>query len=284
MAAQACIAVAQLQRLRGVGHTEAVIVAQIVAHEVAAGHVATAALRARRAWRVAVMGGRVVVLGDQFRPDIFAPRRCAGVMALRADGIAAEAKLAGMRIVAVRAAHAGRVHAALGEGAVLEDFLVNLAVDFVQASAQGRGQVVVIQRTLGAIAVAQRRTPAVTACAGLDFAAVAAIAEVDHQAAVAQIEAFGLSGPGQVIGGRAVTTLATHPQRLPVAGKLPGLAIEATLEAGGMAFDTHEVGVLLRATPVQRIAIVDPLRGVEVEPGLLLDIPGGAQGLQAPAR
>ncbi|MNF15695.1 hypothetical protein D3C80_2184170 [compost metagenome] len=69
-----------------------------------------------------------------------------------------------------------------------------------------------------------------------------------------------------------------------MAGKLPGLAIEATLEAGGMALDAHEVGVLLRATPVQRIAIVDPLRGVEVEPGLLLDIPGGAQGLQAPAR
>ena len=70
MATQAGIAMPKLQGLGGVGHAEAVVVAQVVAHVVAAGHVATGALRARRALRMAMVRGRAR------RPSRSATARC----------------------------------------------------------------------------------------------------------------------------------------------------------------------------------------------------------------
>ncbi|MOA13752.1 hypothetical protein D3C78_1338150 [compost metagenome] len=100
---------------------------------------------------------------------------------------------------------------------------------------------------------------------------------------IAQVGTLRLASPDQMVGGWSVTALAADTQCLPVAGELAQVAVEAPLEAGGVAFDAHEVGILLRAAPVQRIAMVDALVGIQVEPGPLFHIPGGAERLQAAA-
>lgn len=56
--------------------------------------------------------------------------------------------------------------------------------------------------------------------------------------------------------------------------------VEIAFVARGMALDAHEVGVLVRLAPVQRILEVDPLAWIEMKPPVLLGIPGHAQGLQ----
>ncbi|MNN20609.1 hypothetical protein D3C81_1338970 [compost metagenome] len=48
-----------------------------------------------------------------------------------------------------------------------------------------------------------------------------------------------------------------------------------------MALHTHEVGVLARFAPVQRILEAHALARIQVKPAVLLGIPGHAQGLQA---
>ena len=58
-------------------------------------------------------------------------------------------------------------------------------------------------------------------------------------------------------------------------------SLEAALEAGGMAFDAHKIGVLARLAPVQRVLEGHALTRIEVKPAVFLGIPGHAEGLQA---
>src|SRR5690554_745120 len=87
--------------------------------------------------------------------------------------------------------------------------------------------------------------------------------------------------PLQVTRSRAMATLAPHTQRLPLTGIGIGYRVVIALEAGGVAFDTNEVGVLLRPTPVQPVLMIHGLAIVQMKPALLWHIPGSAMGLQA---
>ncbi len=129
------------------------------------------------------------------------------------------------------------------------------------------------------VAVAQGRAPAVAAGAGLDLLGGACGLEVHGEAGVGQ---GGLAGRGlQVVGGRAVTGLAANAEAVPAAVEALLADAEIALVAGGVAFHTHEVGVLAGLAPVQRVLEVNALARIQVEPLLLAGIPGHAQGLQA---
>ena len=74
-----------------------------------------------------------------------------------------------MGVVAVAAAHTLVGHFALGEGAVLEHFVLDLAVQGVQLAGQGAWQVIVHQALADGEAITQRRAARVAAGAGFDF-------------------------------------------------------------------------------------------------------------------
>jgi len=77
--------------------------------------------------------------------------------------------------------------------------------------------------------------------------------------------------------------LAADAQTVPLAGKAIAHGVEIALETRGMAFDTHEVGVLARLAPVQGILEVHTLAWIEMKPAMFLGIPGHPQRLQPPA-
>lgn len=74
--------------------------------------------------------------------------------------------------------------------------------------------------------------------------------------------------------------LAADPEAVPLAIEAVGGGVEKALVAGGVTFHAHEVGVLVRLAPVQRVLEVHALARVEVEPAVFLGIPGDAKGLQ----
>src|SRR5690606_35726794 len=90
-------------------------------------------------------------------------------------------------------------------------------------------------------------------------------------------------GPGQVRRGGAVAALAADAQGVP--RRVVGLrGIVAAAKAGRVAFDAHEVGVLLGAGPMEPVAVVHPSAVVEVDPAPRAHVPGGAVSLEATVR
>ena len=120
--------------------------AQVVDHVVLARHVAGDAFPGRAFGAVAEVFARRVVGGHQAAVvDVAANGAAGGIVALQADIVAVGFQARAMGIVAIAAGHALGVHPALYEGAVFEDFVPDLSVQFVEHRAQRTGQVVVEQ-------------------------------------------------------------------------------------------------------------------------------------------
>ena len=80
-----------------------------------------------------------------------------------------------------------------------------------------------------------------------------------------------------------VARLAAHVWLFPVGVEAVGLRVVALLVAGGVAGDAHRVASLVAAGPVHHVAGRCLLVRIEVEPALLLCVPGNRQRLQAAA-
>ena len=77
-----------------------------------------------------------------------------------------------------------------------------------------------------------------------------------------------------------MTALAAHTQCLPAAFGPGCNGIEATSKASGVALDAHEISILLRFGPVQRMTVIHAFAVVEMKPALQRNIPGRAMHLQ----
>ena len=271
-------------------HAEAVVVALVHTHVGVPGHVAGRALGAGGTGRVAVVRGRIK-LGRQ--------------VALRAQHVAGQHALAGVRVVAVGAGDPGVAHAALGEGAPF----VHLVLDFAGAAvqvffqeggaagfAQGRGRVGFFIEHIGA---------GVAAHAGVDqggrrrraLALGDAGGRVHHPPFLAVNDrlreaAGGVGGLGlrplQVALRRAVAGLAGQRHLRPGGAEGIGFFVVTFFERGGVARGAHVVPVLHRPGPEQRIAGGHLVVTVEVEPALaavffVAGVVGQRQALQPAA-
>ncbi|MNV23669.1 hypothetical protein D3C71_1146960 [compost metagenome] len=255
------------------------VMPEVIAHVELAGHVAIHALRTRLAQGVAsVFDGVVVFRLQALAVDTFHSGFAGGVVTLQAQAIAWRFQLRAVGVVAVAATHALVEHFALGKGAVFEHFVLDLAVQRVQLAGQDAWQVVVHQPLADRVAIIQRRAARVAAGTGFEFDGGVLVLEVDGKAGMDQVGL--LRRPFQVIGRWAMTGLTADTQAVPVAVEGVFCRIEIALEAGGMAFDAHEVGVLARFAPVQRVLEVHALARVEVKPAVLFGIPGNPKGLQ----
>ena len=94
----------------------------------------------------------------------------AAQMALAADGVAGRAQLQRMRVVAVGAGHALRVHPALQERAVVVDLVAHLAVGVVEAGSSSEARKPSPKRLAGVPCVGDLAAARVAARAGLDLA------------------------------------------------------------------------------------------------------------------
>ena len=104
--------------------------------------------------RVEVMRGRV-----ELRREV----------ALRADRVARRAQLRAVRLVAVAAGHALRVHAAREERAPVVDLVALLAVGVIEAGRQQRRHVVIRERLAGVVAVGELAAARVALRADVDL-------------------------------------------------------------------------------------------------------------------
>ncbi|MNF66337.1 hypothetical protein D3C84_481260 [compost metagenome] len=282
VAAEAGVWNAQAQGARRVGQGEAVVMAIVVDHEELARHVAIHTLGAGLALGVMMVFGGVIVLGLQpLAIDPFDTWLAGGVVALQADAVARGLERRAVGIVAIAAAHALGEHLALGEGAVLEHLILDLAVQLVEFSGQGAGQVVVHQPPVAVVAVVQGRAAGMATGAGFDFGERVGLGQVEGEAGVGRVAPF--RRPLQVLRCRAVAGLAADAEAVPVAGETVLGRVVIAFETGGVALHAHEVGVLLRAAPVQRVLEVHALSRIEVEPGAFLHVPGHPEGLQSAA-
>ena len=90
-------------------------------------------------------------------------------VALQTDRVARRAQNEPVRVVAVRTAHARRVHAALDERSPDVDLVLDLPVRVVQALVEPCGQEIVEERTPGAIRLREALAPGVAAGAGAEL-------------------------------------------------------------------------------------------------------------------
>ena len=147
-------------------HPEAVVAPAVDPHVGPLDHVAGTAFGARAAGGVEMVRRIVVGRAAQRRKPRVAGRR----MALGADRVALGAQLGRVRIVAVRAADAARVHPRLQERAELVVLVEDLAVRVVKPGPQQREVERVVERRAGQrIAVAERLAPRVAGRALLDL-------------------------------------------------------------------------------------------------------------------
>ena len=239
------------------------------------------ALRAGLAHGVAGVFDGVVILRLQTLAVDAGDRGLARrVVALHAHGVARCLQFVAVRVMAIAAAHALVEHFALQERAVFEHFVLDLAVQLIEFAGQGAGQVIVHQPLADGEAIAQRCAAGMAARAGFDFYRGVPVLEIDVEALMDQIVFF--LRPLQVIRRRAMTGLTADSEAVPLTVEAVARCIEIALETGGVAFDAHEIGVLARFAPVQRILEVHALAGVQMKPAIFLGIPRHAEGLQTP--
>ena len=267
-------------------------------HVVPRRHVAARAARALSAFPVEVVLPRGVGLGCVAAP---------------AHGVARRAQRHRVRVVAVRARDALRVHEALEERAVLVDLLLDLPVRVVERLAEERRPVGVHEWGAGDVPLRNHGTPRVAARARFDLRPVCArsgpacdrLARVDHPLSpVARLphreDAVPLRcrvraallhglGPRDVRRARAVAGLARdidlgERRRVRVRG-----GVIALLHVRRVAVGAHEVPVLVRAGPVEDVVVRHVLVRVEMEPALAAlgprpRVPDDVQRLHAPLR
>jgi hypothetical protein len=203
------------------------------------------------------------------------------------------------------------MHAAREERAPVEDFVALLAVGVVEARVQQRRAVVVLERRPGSVVVGElsaarvalradveltlrgpRLAPGGVASCGVDHPGdTAAFVEGHREAACVHgaPRRCGVLRKGNVAATRPVAGLAADAHfrvrgRIGVRG-----CVVVLLDVRGVAVGAHEVPVLLPPRPVQLVAVVDALAGIEVEPALpalLLRacVPGDRKGLNVAAR
>ncbi len=232
-------------------------------------------------------------------------------MASRADGIAGGAQLQRMRVVAVRACDALRVHPALHERAPVVDLVAHLAIVPVQVVVEQCHAMGVERRLAVHVVVRDPAGAGVAAGAGLDLAGAGsrpaalgiagrcdgrprhalALVQRDRQALVRgeRLPVALPLCPGDVVRARPVAGLAGDVDLGPRCGERFRRRVEALAQVGRVAFGALEVPVLGDAGPVQRIAGPDLLAGIEVKPALAAlrlrtRIPGDAERLLAAAR
>ena len=213
-----------------------------------------------------------------------------------------------MRLVAVGAGDAGRVHPALQERAVDEHLAVDLAVSVVQRRVEQRGAVAVEQRLADRVPVAEWRAAGMTGSAHLGFGACGqrrhalgdaltveelplALATImqEHREAPCRVGGVGTGlRPGDMAGARAVAGFAGDVQRGPGGMIAVALQVIAAHEVGRVAVGAHPVPVLIDPGPVQLVVMGDLLARVEVKPALAAlllwpGVPGERQRLEAAA-
>ncbi len=292
---------AERDALVGPRDAETVIVARVDAHIGAHRHVAGGAAGRRRALVVVVMGGRVEALR---------------LVALQADRIALQNRLAAVRVVAVAAGDAGREHPALLEGSVVVDLAQHLAVGLIEAPVQRRHDMRLRQPAAGLPVLRRAAAPRMAQPAGLDLlaqrpgrcAAVrVACRRVGRPGDVAPLvqqcqkplhRVIGLArrppaslllGPGNVARALAVAGLAADADLGPAAVEAVRGGIVVLGDARRVALGAHVVPVLVQPGPVQLVVRRDRLVRVEVEPALPAlvrgpAVPGDRQRLEAAVR
>jgi hypothetical protein len=215
-----------------------------------------------------------------------------------------------VRVVAVGARHALRVHAALQERPPFVDLVALLAVGLVQAFREQRRPVVIEEGAPRVVAAGDLPTSRVALRAHLDLAGSRARAAARGDAglrngnprhAAPLVEQHGealpriLRGlrarfrPGGVIRARPVAGLAADVELRPLRVEGVLRAVVALHEIGGVAVGAHVVPVLLAAGPVQLVAGAQLLLRIEVEPALSAlrlgaRIPRDGEGLEAATR
>ena len=285
---------ARAHRKIGSRNPDAVVVPRVDRHVGGRRHVTGDATAAGRTQLVEGVG-RCLVL-----------RRC---MALKAHPVARRAQLERMRVVAVAAGHALLVHQALLERGVVVDLRLHLAVGPEQGLVQQRRHMRVEQRLAMHIVVGDLAAMRMAARAQLDFGAVGRRRRAAHRVAafradgpvrilaiaqqlrqahrcIRQPGRPGQGRPGHVARSRPMAAFAADVAFGPGAAVGARDDIEFLLEVGRMAFGAHEVPVVLAARPVQRVAGLDVLPGMQVEPALaaLVErarVPGHGQSLHA---
>ena len=241
----------------------------------------------------------VVVMLD----DVVAPRR----MALRTGRVAGKTHLLGVRIMAVRATDARRVHLALQERAPDEDLVLLLTVGVVQPLAQGDREEVIEQRIAGTPTFRELAAPRMAGRADgvplrfgtrLTASGVAALridrpshtatfVEQHGEPAVCALRAAAC--PLQVSLAGTVTGF-TADRDFGVTGVVAALRVVMTLtHLRRVTVGAHDVPVLRATRPVQFVAMIERLLRVLTEPalatlGLGARVPSDRHGLQAAAR
>ena len=255
------------------------------------GHVAGDAVGGVGARRVAGMGGRVEAFGQMALPTHRRSRRT---------------QFRGMGRVAVGTGHALRIHQALLEGVIVEHLVPHHAIRLEQPFGEEGGQMGVGERPAGMPVLREDAPPGMAAGAGFDLVARWP-GNTGLRASGRGIDlpvrdgARGGNGCEPPVRGGGIAR-ALRPVDMPARRSVAGLAADADLgkagietirgrviilaQRGGMALRAHEVPVLLRARPVQRIGGRDHLVRIEVEPALAAlarraDVIGEGQGLFA---
>src|SRR5262252_7752788 len=210
-----------------------------------------------------------------------------------------------MRIVAIGAGDAFRIHPALDERSPLVDLVANLAVGVVQARVEPREPVRVLQRLAGGDLVGDPGRAGVANGARHNLArrlawhaalrvaggwrrrprrALALVECDDESVAAARVRLAALLRlrPRDVIGAGAVAGFARDIDLGPRARERLRRRVIVLAQRRRMAFRAHEVPVLFDAGPVQRVARAQLLVGVKMEPALAAPgfrprVPGNAE-------
>ena len=231
-------------------------------------------------------------------------------VALGAYTVARSAQLQRVRLVTVRAGDSLRVHPALHERAPVVDLVAHLPVVPVETVLEQCQPVRVLRRLAVDIVVGDAARAAVAPRARLDLAGrrprrtalrvsgpghrrpgdTLALVQRDREA-LARRERLPVAlpvRPRDMAGAGPVARLARDVDLVPLRVEGAGLRVEVLPQVGRVALGALEVPVLLQAGPVQRIAGLDVLARIEVEPALAAlrlrpRIPRDAQGLHAAA-
>ena len=159
-----------------------------------------------------------------------------GLVTLRAHRVAFGAQFLAVRIVAVGAGHALGEHPALQERAVVEDLVLHLAVDAVEAGLEQRQPEAVGEGLAGMDVVGHLRAPGMAARAGLDLGDLAR-GRRRHARPRRRIGAPGDAAASRKARGRprpgiAARRALARPGKVGAARAMAGLAADAELAPG----------------------------------------------------
>ena len=265
-------------------HAEPVIPPPVDTHVDLPRHVTALALRSFGADRVERVLRIVVERLPQRREPLVTRRR----MALRTDRVTLSLQRHRVRIVAVAAPHATRVHLGLQERPVLVVLRLDLPVSEV-CPVPEKCQIVavVIRRARQRIAVTKVLAPRMASGALLDLG-IGRLREIRGQPLRGQprparrLIAGRVGRPGVVRLTRPMAGLAAHadlglPRRI---GSARRIVIPA--EPRGVARGAPRLPVLVRPRPVQPVVLQKHLIGIKIVPALRDCVPGDVERLRPP--